>query len=549
MNKFNLTKKQFTWYLSAIVALFIPFSIIADDGQYFPFTGVALLLLLLTSLTFYSTEKKTWFTNTLFGLSAVLSIYVMIFANPFLIFLNILSSIYLISILALDELTLINILLAPLMALSKAFTTSNKYKLNKIEFGQIKIPENTLTSLIITFIVLAIIIPLLSVSNPIFANLVQNIIDSLNIKAILEWIFNANFAVVISRFFFFAILIFLIPRFLTSINKKLKEKDVFASTPSKVLGLLVPKFAVIVVLATFFVTQVELYMASNVKLMALGYSRSEQINEVFAQLAVVAMIVFLLIFNDKLDKYKNKLTTYILIVQGFFLTAMALYSDYGYITSWGYTHKRLYGVAVVLWVTGLFALFTYKYLKQKSVDLFLKQTVILTGLIIVAINITNIDNLIVNGKQATTHKGVDYSYMIYSTYDAKNYEDILYKIDKEISANPDKYDESKNPDFYETYNIKYSSSSMIDRLESLQDKYFINDLYKDEKFDWRGFNLSEYKLAVRTKGDKLNELRKLQIKIAEMIKDNQFDYYPYQEIDPDFEVNLEPKTKSVPIKN
>ena len=114
----------------------------------------------------------------------------------------------------------------------------------------------------------------------------------------------------------------------------------------------------------------------------MDYSNSMQTNEVFAQLSIVALVIFGLVYNDKSRKESAKISTYVLLIQAVFLTFVALKSVFDYSTTWGFTQKRLYGYAVILWILGLLISFTYKYVKEVSNTFFIKTSIIYSAFIL-----------------------------------------------------------------------------------------------------------------------------------------------------------------------
>jgi len=509
----SFVEHKHVWYTSVLAAFIVAVSAFSGNLAYFPSAGIALSLFTLTTLTFITREKKDWFSTSIFLLSVCTSAYVCILANPFSIFLNIATSIFLISVVALGDISLTNVIFSPMITGLATLQSNSDYAPKKIK--KIHLPEQFITSLIITFVILFIMVPLLSEVNLIFENLVGSVMQMLYIENIISWIFNTNYFLAILRVVIFGLLVFFLPRFVTVINAPPSKKEVFSFFPSLFKALIIPKFAVIGVLLTFFVTQIQLYLATDERLIELGYTNSMQTREVFAQLAVVALIVFILIYNDKYETYKSKLTTYILIVQGFFLTAMAFFSDCSYIANWGFTHKRLYGLAFVIWIVGLFGLFTYKYVRRTSDALFVKLAVILTGVIIVSINIVNFDELIVNANKVSTPEGIDYSYMAHYTYDSNSYEELAFQIRDAVKENIDTLNnEANNNVQWNSLNNYENSARMISfRSHNMVEKYFS----EDDRFDWRHFNLSEYRFAVRVKGDTVDKIQEAVNEIVNML--------------------------------
>jgi len=93
----SFVEHKHVWYTSVLAAFIVAVSAFSGNLAYFPSAGIALSLFTLTTLTFITREKKDWFSTSIFLLSVCTSAYVCILANPFSIFLNIATSIFLIS--------------------------------------------------------------------------------------------------------------------------------------------------------------------------------------------------------------------------------------------------------------------------------------------------------------------------------------------------------------------------------------------------------------------------------------------------------------------
>jgi len=509
----SLSKNNIIRYLSIIIAILTAYLIIPNKGFYFPYAGITVSFLVLATFIYFFISEKKWFNTFIFITTLITSLYISVFHNPYVLVLNIFSTIFFISIIGLKELTLLNVVIAPFKSLDDSIKTGNIYPFDKPRGQKISFPEYTLSSIVTSLILLIIIIPLLSSTNPIFKNYVDSFLNFINLKEVISWILKTNLTVIFARLIIFVAFTFLLPKYLSAINSKLAKKQTPSSFSTFLKGLILPKIVVIVVLAIFFVTQIQLYFASAERLVELGYTNSTQTREIFAQLAIVAVIVFLLIYNDRVKDIKNKISTYVLIAQGSFLAIMAFYSDFTYISNFGFTHKRLYGLAFVFWISAIFILFFYKYLKQKSVEFFIRLFLVCTGLVIVSINFANFDKLIYNNPPIVNNS-IDYSYLA-QIVDAPNYEDLILKIEKEVKNNRNFFDarESKsNNDIRER--ILDSSRQISYVADSLSQKYFPKD---DEPLDWRNYNLSEYKLAKRVQGSKLKKINETNKYIDYMI--------------------------------
>jgi hypothetical protein len=190
----------------------------------------------------------------------------------------------------------------------------------------------------------------------------------------------------------------------------------------------------------------------------------------------------------EVKKNSSRLSTFVLIAEGIFLTVIALKSDLDYSMSWGFTLKRLYGYAVVFWTAGAYLMFFYNYIREHANYQFVKNAVVLAAFTLIAVNIANFDYLIYhNNKKTTTHAGLDYTYLSELSADSYSYKEML-----EIEANAPKKDN------------KYSVVALrntLNSIESLKQKY--------SHFDIRGFNMAEYLQYQQIKDVDLSKYQKL----------------------------------------
>jgi len=381
---------------------------------------------------------------------------------------------------------LIRIIFSPLIAFIVTVAT-------KIKPAKIKIPSliKYLPSFIVSILILAVIIPLLASANPIFDKLVHTIVD----LEIFKRIFTEDLLLNTVRVAVFSLFLFFIPRLTTYArgNTKSLQPEHTDNTFSSIVFAL-PKVAIILVLTVFFVTQFQLYFSSDETLLALGYTNSEYVREVFGQLSFVTLVTFLLIYFDTAKNKMSRITTYILLIQMFFLNLMALKSDYEYTSNWGYTFKRLYGYTVVFWLFAILTLFFYVYQKAKSYDFFLKSAVIITALTIASVNIANFDKLIYFSAQSVTHNGTDYDYLARLSTDSGSFKDQIEVLEKLEDS--------------QINTVSSAFSILRWKIDMLQSEY--------QSFDLRNFNLSRYREYQRVKDIDLNSIStKIEMDIAE----------------------------------
>lgn len=472
--------RQTVGYLTLILISALLSYILVGSNQ-FPSFALAIFFTSVATLVYTFQRVKTNFLTLLFAAILILSFFLLLRANPILIFLNCVAILFLGSVLIEQSkhvrFGFLHAFFSPLLALLSALTTKNQYAVspkvmeNQFQRYFVKAPE-VARGLIITFIVLIIIIPLLSSANPIFGNLVESFFKLFNIPAFLEALFTKPTYVV--RALFFLILMFFLPRLLSYVNTAPKEDQ----KPFKLfhsIDLVIPKVAVAAILVIFFITQMQLYFADSQTLQALGYNNSKLTREVFGQLSVVTFIIFLLVFNDKKESRVARISTLVLIIEGLFLGAIATKSVFDYINAWGFTHKRLYGVATVVWLFGIFGLFADKYLLHQSNTRFVRNTILFSALVLIGINVANFDHLIYHKAKATTGEGIDHFYLSKLSADADSYRVHLETLMPEIEKNGRSIG-------YKNTNAAFT---VIGKIEGLRRKYGSSD--------FRSFNIAEYR--------------------------------------------------------
>jgi len=414
-------------------------------------------------------------------------------ANPILTFFNIVAILYLGTILIAhkkDE-TIARIAATPFMLILHLIPLKHSYSFLPNKTHDTKSIKNSiftteiLLSILITIIMMFIVVPILSSANPIFARMVENSIHSLRLQKLLDYLVSLNPSLYLLRTVFFIFFLFFLPRILTFIDK---GEELTIQTPSlSLLNLLIPKIVLSTIIAVFFIAQIQLYSADTSTLQALGYTNSQLTREVFAQLAVVSMIIFSLIYHGSIRSKLQTFMTYLLIAEGVFLTLMAFKSVYDYSHSFGFTFKRLYGFAAVFWIVGVYTGFTYIYTRRVALARFVQALIAWTVFVVIGINIANFDSLIVHHSRARTGEGIDYQYIIYNTSaDARAYHLLLDTL------------------YFKRTNDLPEDSSLIQvalhQASSLKNTY--------SHLDWRRFNFSEYLAYLEIKNIDFEKLNK-----------------------------------------
>lgn len=480
----NLDKGSLWVILTTFSAIFAWLIIVAGN---FPYLGMAISLATLSSLVFIFKKDRSNLTLPLYLATLIFSFFIFYNANAFLTFLNILSVFLFGSFMAIDtkdetNLGFISSFFSPVTVLLQSFKTKSDYFLNtkslseeKSQINEEKIFE-ILKSVIVSLVALLIIIPLLASSNPLFNKLILDLVNLFNLQNFLDIIIPANIFIWFLRIGVFLILALFIPRFLTYINS---PSCAFQKIPEAVHtfnNLLLPKILVAFVIFVFFITQAQLYFSTDETLQVLGYTNSQYAREVFTQLSLVAFIIFGLVYNDKNKRILSKLLTYILVLEGFFLTFMALKSVYDYSSNWGFTYKRLWGFTGVIWILGTLSFFLFKYYKNLKDTYFIKGIILFSSLVLIGVNLANFDSLIFNYRKSVTHLGVDYLYLSGLSSDAQSYDQLLFLLENEM-----KQTKTDTPEYY---SLTSASVKVTRKIERLQRKY--------RNLDLRTLNISEY---------------------------------------------------------
>lgn len=403
------------------------FSYLLVVPGHFPYLGIGVFFIVLSSLVFVFKKEKSvnlWF---LYGLTLLFSTFIFYRVNSFLVFLNMIAVIYLGSILTLgnkEDRNFYDLLMSPLVVFFQSLKIKSKYKIKLTSRVSPEKFSGLILSIFITALVLLVIVPLLSYSNPFFSKVVTDFFDFVNFQRLIEILFKENFFIYLARILLFLVFALVIPRLLTFMNIPSGKPPILGlSLP--INNLLIPKVVTGAVLAVFFITQTQLYFATGETLNTLGYSHSQYAREIFAHLSIVTLIIFSLVYSDRTKNYWSKLLTYLLIAEAIFLNLTALKSVYDYSSNWGFTQKRLYGYTGVAWIFGLFLLFLYKYHQDLKNSKFVKSVLFWLVFTLLAINILNFDYIIYHYAKSTTYEGVDHYYLSRLSTDAQSYREHL----------------------------------------------------------------------------------------------------------------------------
>ncbi len=341
----------------------------------------------------------------------------------------------------------------------KELTENSKPNIIQKFFGH---SNSLIWNLLITSVVLIIILPLLSYSNPYFAQFISGIYES-TIRWILEFF---NWTIICRVLIFFYFLAYL-PRLLCYY-----QKDIPENRETREFNIPIPKLAIILSLGGFLIAQLQVYLNPQL----LGLTAGNQAREIFFHLSAVCLIVFLLLYINLKKNLLARVTSALLLIQSAFLVGIAFNSDWNYVNSWGLTHLRLYGFSLIALIVGCVLVFGASMIpvfKDFSKRIGLTQTLALVFcFVLVVTNVINFDAMIYKNPPRET-QGIAYSYIASMSIDsmslAREYE--LVKEVKELRVKPSGFCADRS--YYNENTIKY-----------LQAKY--------SKFQFISFNWNEY---------------------------------------------------------
>ena len=466
-------------YLGICLLAFV-FSFFIVTLRLFPHFGMALSLLIFAVFSYKYKKVKDKDTKVYLIFTLLFPLFLFIRSEPLITFINLVATLFFGFLMLLPKqkegLAFADHIYAPILfAIKSVFTTGDYYlefKEKKKYSEAIKITE-VVFGILITILLLLVVLPILSSANPFFQRLVSDTLNFLSLENLLKHIGYENIFIWVIRVLLFLFFIFIIPKVLILINKS-HNYTLGSQFQRNKLPLLIPKIVLTIILFIFFITQLQFYFADAETLNNLGLSYSQHTREVFAQLSLVAGIVLLLVYNDSSKSSFSRILNWILGVQGIFLTLMAYKSVAEYINAWGLTYKRLYGLTFATWTTGIFVLFFNNYRQKNIAMVFVKNTIIFSGVMLLLVNVLNFDYLIYHLGKAETVQGTDYTYLSTLSSDSLSYKEQFMKLEE--VAGQGEYS-------LEVYNNK-NPKIILYKIETLQKKY--------AKLDFRTLNVLDY---------------------------------------------------------
>ena len=489
----NLTAKGKTFLHIGLLSFIFSYLIITLN--FFPHLGFTITLALFAIFTYKFKKDKSKETTTYLVFTLLFASLLSVRSEPFITFLNFVAALFFGSLMLLthnkEKMGFADYVYKVFIFLFQSVFAKSDYFLEfKEKKGSSKMTKavETIFGILITVFLLIIVLPLLSSVNPFFQKIVSDFWQLLSLENLLKNIGFETFFLWSLRLVFFLGFIFIIPKIITLIGKT-NNYSLILFFKADVFHLQIPKLVLTIILCVFFVTQLQFYFASDEALKSMGISYSQHTREVFGQLSLVAGIVLVLIYNDRGKSRLGTILTWILGIQGIFLTLMAYKSVFEYINAWGLTYKRLYGLTFATWVTGIFFIFFTNYAQKGELPLFIKKTILFSGTVLLLVNILNFDYLIYHFKKAATGRGVDYTFLSTLSPDSLSYKDQGVKLEKVTE---------KGDYSLEDYNNE-NPLIILHKIERLQRKY--------AKFDLRVVNLLDYLKYLQIKSVNTGNLR------------------------------------------
>jgi hypothetical protein len=158
---------------------------------------------------------------------------------------------------------------------------------------------------------------------------------------------------------------------------------------------------------------------------------------------------------------------------------MALKSDFDYTAESGFTLKRLYGYAVVAWITGILFLYFIKLTTKYKDSLFVQSITIYSVIIFTIINISNFDYIVYHQDKFEDEEDLEHEFLSKLSPDALSYHE-------QLSILSEKLQESCDNSYEERYKDQQALNNLTKHIEYLKEKY-------EKGHTWQSFNFSEYR--------------------------------------------------------
>lgn len=457
-----MSPKRNNFLVLSAVGLSILTCFVLFNSDYFPNTSLAVFFIYLATLVYYVKQEKTRLHTYEYLLIVVLALFLIIRANHIVIVLNLIGIIFLGALLSLTsakEEHLSSLIVSPMLVILQTLKEHNifKLKLSYLDKPTRKSKQQVIETLIVVLVSLltfAVVGALLGSANPQFGKLFETLIEAFNLKGLFTYISgNVRVDRLIASIVFSGLLL----KYLSLVYSN-KTLLTLPTALQHKIDLRLPLLIACTLISVFSLFQLDAHFSTTTNL-------SKQTNDVFAQLSAVCLVVFVLLLNNKTrDKTYNVIKS-ILYLQLVYLLLVALRSDLYYMSQWGLTHKRLYGLVVIAWIVGIYVSYIKYIDRGTSMKKFYEASIVFTSILLVSINIINFDKLIYTYKPSTHARPIDHAYLARLSADSSYHYEHFQEL-KSI--------ENNSPALDTEWNF----------IMHLQTKY--------DKPNFQSFNLSEY---------------------------------------------------------
>lgn len=198
----------------------------------------------------------------------------------------------------------------------------------------------------------------------------------------------------------------------------------------------------------FSAIQIKYWGVGGETLQQMGITYSEYTRRGYVELIVVSVLAWLivLVLDQLQGQQRERKISQTKIIQGLgglilaqiiLFVAGATKRNLMYMAAYGFTRVRLLGMALSGWIIAVMVLTAIKFFGKAEAGFLGKGLVIITAVAVMALNIINIDKVIVDTRPASLPDGVDYIYLSKLSDDARKGWIKIYQHWEERLAAPD----------------------------------------------------------------------------------------------------------------
>jgi len=319
---------------------------------------------------------------------------------------------------------------------------------------------------LITVVMLGFFIGLLSQADPIFAKLVKDVWDQAIGRAISSVVIAILFTVMATL------------RLKTAHDQE--EKFSLLSYQD----LFVPGVAVAIIFGIFLFIQAKYLFGSQLDLPSFGLTYSAYVRKGFMELLIATFFGGILTYciallgrqeESKPKKLQLKILNVVLLIQLGFLLASAWKRNGMYMDVYGITRVRLVGEVLLLWLAGfLVALLLFSVWKKWSEARLFASILVLSTLVLIALNVQNIDQTIVQ-YSPSHHNFRDYFYLSIISEDGKASWPATIAAAEQLLNTAQSKTEFTPIDKAQLANMKLALIALKEKREKLERKYLAYD--------------------------------------------------------------------------